>query len=247
GAPATAGDNVVRVQPRRGPATRDPNTFSLLEFLASNGGIRNDDPLISDLRGSIGNNKFIPGFGQLIRNPRELSTAARMGGRKPPMTLDQAREAAVNAGYIADHGDVTGGAARSTIDTLLQAIDEEARGRRRYRDGHGPPEREIDRAEELHQADGALDRALTREGFRPEDVTGTTRERTLEIMLREGMAHDPIGAYERAIMEEGVSGAEAGQFEPATDKIPGWDAVDDAGAAPGAGGAAAEGPEAGGA
>ena len=89
--------------------------------------------------------------------------------------------------------------------------------------------------------------ALTREGLRPDDVTGKTRERTLEIMLREGMVHDPVGAYERAIMEEGVSGAEAGEFEPTTEKIPGWDAVDDAGSALGAGDAAAEGSEGGGA
>jgi hypothetical protein len=245
---AAAGDNVVHVQPRRGPATRDPNTFSLLEFLASNGGIRNDDALISDLRGSIGQNKFIPGFGNLIRNPRALSTAERMGGRKAPMTLDQAREAAVNAGYIADHDDVTGGAARSTIDTLLQAIDEEARGRRRYREGQGPKAVEIDHGQELHEADGALDQALTREGLRPEDVSGKTRERTLEIMLREGMAHDPLGAYERAVMEANYYGAEAGQFEPRTEKIPGWDAVlDDGAAAPGRGGEAAPGQEAGGA
>jgi hypothetical protein len=49
-----AGGNVVKMPAKRGPAARDPATFSLLEFIASRGGLRNDDPLIGDVRGSIG-------------------------------------------------------------------------------------------------------------------------------------------------------------------------------------------------
>ena len=46
---------------------------------------------------------------------------------------------------------------------------------------------------------------------------------------------DPINAYERAVMEEDHNASEAGVVEPATEKIAGWDQLDDAGAASAAG------------
>jgi hypothetical protein len=144
---------------RKGPAARDPLTFSLLEFIASRGGIRADESMVSDLRSSIGrDNKFVPGFGQLIRKPRQLSTAERAGGRAAPMTLDQAREAAVEAGYLHDAGDVTGGEAQTTIRTLLDAIDGELRGNRLYREGHAPKQSERARADELEEHRAFIER-----------------------------------------------------------------------------------------
>jgi hypothetical protein len=57
--------------------------------LAARGGLDPNDRLIGDVRASIGSrNKFIPGFGLLIRNNG--------------LSLDRAREAAVEAGYLYD-------------------------------------------------------------------------------------------------------------------------------------------------
>jgi hypothetical protein len=59
-----------------------PRTLPLVQFLAANGGIGHNDPLINVVQGIIvGNNLFVPGHGPLIRK----------GG----MGLDKAREAAV--------------------------------------------------------------------------------------------------------------------------------------------------------
>lgn len=210
----------------RGPRARDPETWSLNEFLASRGGIDPTDPLIGDVHHSIGaSNKFVPGFGHLVRK----------GG----MRLDQAREAAVEAGYIHDNGAIGPGQAESTIKSLLDAVDGELRGNRVYRAGHEPDAKhnaEQHRADIEREAHGAL----TDEGI--EGVPDKTFARVVEIMEREG-ERDALVAYERAVMEETHYGAEAGENERVPDAIPGWDLPHDAGTAPGAGRAAAEGGE----
>ncbi len=210
----------------RGPKARDPATWSLLEFLASRGGIRNDDPLVADLRSSIGrDNKFVPGFGNLLRAPRLLSTAEQRGGRRAAMTLDQAREAAVEAGYLRDAGDTTGGTAKTTINDLLEAVDRELRGDKVYREGHEAAtkaEKPIDPGEEIHYINGEIDHALRETGTKPEHLDGKLRDRVIEIMQKEG-ERDPLVAYERAIMEETHYGAEEGKHERIQDHIPGWD------------------------
>ena len=62
----------------RGPAAMPEQNRSLLQFIGGRGGIRNDDALINDLRGSIGkDNQFVPGFGPLIRPYKQVSTAGR--------------------------------------------------------------------------------------------------------------------------------------------------------------------------
>jgi len=42
----------------------------------------------------------VPGFGQLIRNAKQLSSAARKSGRLEAMPLDRAREAAIEQGLL---------------------------------------------------------------------------------------------------------------------------------------------------
>jgi len=221
--------------PPRGPAAQPEETWSLLQFLAANGGIRADDPLISDLRGSFGGeNRFIPGFGQLIRPYRELSTAAKSGGRKAAMTLDQALRAAIDAGYIEEPGDVTGGAARRNIDDLLQAIDEEARGNRVYRRGYLPEGRPADPAEleyAQHQFMEGLNETAREFGS---ELTDKERARALEIWHHEGL-NDHGSILERLALETrdaASDAAETGGHEP---YIPGWDDAAFSRAAPRAG------------
>lgn len=93
--------------------------LSLVPFLARRGGISPDDPLASDLRGIIGDKLF----------------------RKGGMTLDHAREAAAEAGYIVNDGrggTENRGGGTSTVRTLLDAISQESRGRKIYRPGMEP-------------------------------------------------------------------------------------------------------------
>jgi hypothetical protein len=164
-----------------------------------------------------------------------------MGGRHAPMTLDQAREAAIEAGYLRDNGADAGRESTTDVRTLLDAIDRELRGQKVYREGHERAER-VDADQEAHyaeqhaQAVAELRDQFTAEGIDPKTVPDATLARVLEIMRREGES-DPLNAYERALMEEGHDASEAGQHQRTPDHIPGWDTVShDAGPAPDRGG-----------
>lgn len=109
-------------RPRRpgGPRARPEETWTLSEFLAARGGLDCNDRLIGDVRASIGSrNKFIPGFGPLIRNNG--------------MKLDRAREAAVEAGYLYDLGWISGAQAQTFVTDLLDAVARDLRGAPLYR------------------------------------------------------------------------------------------------------------------
>ncbi|HEX4044008.1 MAG TPA: hypothetical protein VHY10_20095, partial [Xanthobacteraceae bacterium] len=225
-------DLKVNTAAPRGPRARPEATWSLMEFLASRGGIDPNERNIADVRTLLGrSNKFIPGFGHLIRK----------GG----LALDRAREAAVEAQYLRDNGQTgaSAGLASTTTRDLLDALDDEARGRRRYREGVAPRETERDPAaiardaEEAAELNNALDAGLREFGIDPTALAPDLRSRTLEIMTREGEA-DPVLAWERAVGERDIDEAEAGQYERSAHAIPGWDEPDDAGAAPGEGGGA---------
>lgn len=215
----------VRPKAARGPRARPAETWSLLEYLASEGGIDPGDVLIGDVRGAIGtNNKFVPGFGHLIRK----------GG----MRLDDARRAAIDAGYLSDASDRSGGVSDSRVSDLLDAVDQELRGQRVYRRGAEGRERKFDPDEEQFRREQAFDAELAKYDVTPDMVSGEQRARAIEIMRREG-ERDPIAAYERAVMEdtERVNDSEAGVRIKT--EISGWDVPDDARAASGAGRAAA--------
>lgn len=101
--------------PKRQAPKRSGQPLSLLEFLAKNGGIDPKDPLAVDVRTILGMpNRFVPGYGMLIRPTGK--------------SLDNLREAAVEAGYLADVGRITGGEATSTINDLLDLVDRQNRG-----------------------------------------------------------------------------------------------------------------------
>lgn len=98
----------ARAAPQRGP-------LSLFQFLAQNGGIKDHG---GELRAMDLHKAFVPGFGRLVRE----------NGRP----LDVAREAAVEAGYLEDSGRHSGGESTSTINDLLDALSNEAHGRKHY-------------------------------------------------------------------------------------------------------------------
>lgn len=209
-------------KPARGPRARDPETWHLFEFLADRGGLR-PDPEMTAMFG--GTNPFIPGFGKLIRK----------GG----MGLDQAREAAVEAGYLHDApareaelgGTMQARPSESTERDLLEAMDRQSRGEKVYREGHEAKRPAFDPDEEMHAVETELNGALADVGMQPHEISGKVRERTIEIMQREG-ERDPLAAYERAVMEGTHDGAQANKNERLQDHISGWDQVShDAGAA----------------
>lgn len=213
-----------------GPASRDPTTFSLLEFIASKGGIDPKDPLIGDVRGLLGTkNKFVPGFGSLVRP----------GGIK----LDRLREAAVEAGYIQDLGFRGEGQATSTIDTLLESMDRESRGERQYRQGQTPEHVTAARQAQVQEEnrrhyEERIDEELQTSGVEPESLTGRQRDRVIEIMEKEGVS-DPLEAIEREAMEWVTDASERGTAERILDEIPGWDVPPQPGTASKPGGTAA--------
>jgi hypothetical protein len=162
------------------------------------------------------------------------------------MSLDRAREAAVEAGYIRDIGQTETGAGESTstISDLLELLDEEARGRRQYREGVGAPSREADPTEiardrhESEQVTAEFDAGMKEVEIDPASIDPALRARAIEIMNREGET-DPTIAFDQAVMEKHVDEAEAGEFERFPTQIPGWDEHPDAGRASHGGGAPA--------
>lgn len=122
---------IDRARPRY---ERPVRPVSLIEFLAGNGGIRSDEKMVAEIRQC--------GAGRLIRAPKHVSTAMRMGHVKVPAFLDAACEAAIEAGYL-PRG--------ATTNELLEAIDEDARGRKRFpfgTDSFDPASVELDNREE---------------------------------------------------------------------------------------------------
>jgi hypothetical protein len=233
GAAAAEESNVVRgPKAARGPRARDEQTFSLIEFLADRGGLR-PDPELAVIFG--GKNPFVPGFGRLIR--------------KTGMTLDRAREASVHARYLADAGErdardpelAQSGPSETTPSDLLSALDEEARGRKQYRNDYLPDRKgAADRDEHLRHLDSEFTHALREVDIDPQTIPDKQRARVIEIMEREGET-DPIVAWERAVMEQGEDVLETAGSKQSAEAIPGWDVPDVGGPAPGAGGPFASG------
>lgn len=121
--PVDLGDDLpLPITPRAKPVRRAP--MDLFQFLASKGGLRPDgiDPDPSrplgaraghDLKGMMGGNPFVPGIGTLLR--------------ENGMSLDRAREMAVEAGYFGDPNRTD-----FTVADLLDAMDQQRRGETRH-------------------------------------------------------------------------------------------------------------------
>ncbi|MDC7784786.1 hypothetical protein PQJ75_00775 [Rhodoplanes sp. TEM] len=121
GAIAKAWGRLQHIDRRRPAWERPRRPVSLFQFLAGRGGLRPD----GDIRYILDGIPLVPGRGALIRSSG--------------MTLDRAREAAAEAGYLRDPA-WDRGVSRSSINELLAAIHDEAHGRKRYPIGEEPPE-----------------------------------------------------------------------------------------------------------
>jgi hypothetical protein len=122
GALAKAWGKLQLIDAKRPRHARPVKPASLFEFLGKRGGLKHTPDLAYILDG----NPFIGGAGPLLR--------------QSGMTLDHAREAAVEAGYLHCDGWNTSRQATSTINDLLDAIDREARGEKVYPMGEEPYE-----------------------------------------------------------------------------------------------------------
>jgi hypothetical protein len=170
--PEIVGAGIVR----RSAPKRDEDKFSLFEFLARNGGLKP----APDLRVILDGNPFVPGFGRLIR--------------KDGMSLDKAREAATERGYIL--GEATGG--KSTlINDLLDLIDAEARGNRQYLGDREAGVSALDKERNRHYIERAIDAHIEETGARPDEKL---RAHAIRIMEKEG--GDAVDALEMAAMRD---------------------------------------------
>jgi len=108
--PVDLGDDLpLPIAPRAKPVRRAP--MDLFQFLASKGGIADNEG--HNLKGMFDGNPFVPGIGTLVRE-RGIS-------------LDRAREMAVEAGYFGDPNRTD-----FTVTDLLDAMDSQRRGETRH-------------------------------------------------------------------------------------------------------------------
>lgn len=207
----------------RGRAAAHPDTLSLNEHLASQGGLRPDPKLSAIYGGDRG--PFIPGFGPLIR--------------KSGMPLDEALRSAKEHGYMSDPHDAENGTAGAggrtshglTPNDLLDHLDAENRGQKLYKAGHLAATR-YDPEQEKHVVFGHVEAELEAAGHTLSDIDGKLLDRTVEIVHREG-ERDVLSAYERAIMEDAERYEAISNARDAVANHPGRDIPYDAGAAPG--------------
>ncbi|WP_461332379.1 hypothetical protein [Bradyrhizobium embrapense] len=179
---AAAYDRQKTAAPAAAPAPVGPRAQSLLEFIASKGGLGPDAELVAI--GGEGHTVNIEGVGR-----RKL---VRQGG----WPLDYAREAAEEAGYLRGGHNGT-----STVNDLLDAIDAEMRGQKRYPEGfegHVGKRETVARSErEQHEFDAhmrGIDDDLNAAGYG--QLGGDVRQRAVKIMADEGATADD--AVERA-------------------------------------------------
>ncbi|WP_202814546.1 hypothetical protein, partial [Bradyrhizobium pachyrhizi] len=183
---AKFGDEVAAAYDRQkaaaAPAPATPKAQSLLEFIASKGGLGPDAEL--EAIGGHGHTVNVEGVGR-----RKL---VRQGG----WPLDYAREAAEEAGYL--RGSHAG---TSTVKDLLDAIDAEMRGQKRFPEGFeghiGKREAAARSEREQHEFDAhmrGIDDDLNAAGYG--ELGGDVRQRAVKLMADEGASADD--AVERA-------------------------------------------------
>lgn len=186
----------------RGRAAADPQTWSLFEALAREGGLK-PDPELQAIFGTA--------RGPLVRK----------NGR----TLDDALRLAKDRGYMFDPADVSGAEGRVTLRDFLDHLDGESRGDRRYRLDHLPPEQNTAERDAHTILQRLYDEVAHSSGDANVSIDKAIENRVVQIMTREGEG-DVLSAFERAIMEdaeryEGIASARQNHSE--LSKIDGWD------------------------
>lgn len=200
------GERKVTTAPRTavvGPRASPRETWSIFQELAARGGLKPNGELRTIFGGK---NKWVPGFGPLLR--------------ENGMPLDRAIEALKESGHVIDPEELARREQSFRDNDLLELIDKEARGQKQYRVG-AEPETTIDPDEEQHRIEQHLDDALTQVEVDPKSLSPSIRSRILEIMQKEHVS-DPVEAFERAWTEEVQNAADQGHIER-TEHIAGWD------------------------
>ncbi|RWF46918.1 MAG: hypothetical protein EOS50_32880 [Mesorhizobium sp.] len=227
---AAAIDRIVSQQSPLGPAPKRP--ISLMQFLSGRtiGGIADESGELAAMGLS---RKFVPGGGALVR--------------KTGKRLDDAREAAAEAGYF-DHlyGDPERAVAESTPDDLLRLLKQEAGGEPAYsaRNDGGRQFEWLD-YERRRTAQTAY-RRLVEEVDNAASTLGIEHRLDDAVLVRAAELvddeTDPVSALERALDEDYRNYADAlaerGEEMPDVQDIPFFD--EDAGAGPAAGRAVGE-------
>lgn len=179
------GDAVADAYAKQGAKAPAEKPQSLLEFIASKGGLGPDAEI--EAIGGLGHTVNVEGVGR-----RKL---VKQGG----WPLDYAREAAEEAGYL--HGNHKG---TSTVNDLLDAIDAEMRGQKRYPqgfEGHvGKRESAVRSEREQHDYDRAI------QGFEADlenaghgEIGADVKQRAVKLMMDKGL--HPDEAVDRAVMQ----------------------------------------------
>lgn len=178
-----------------------PKSQSLLEFLASKGGLGPDAELAAI--GGEGHTVHVEGVGR-----RKL---VRQGG----LPLDYAREAAQEAGYLRGNHNGT-----STVNDLLDAIDAEMRGRKLYPEGFEGTvgKREAAAMSERQQAE--FDRHM--QGFADDlaaaghgELGPEVKDRAIKLMANERLDADTAVEHAlRQLEQEDATGALHGAIFP---------------------------------
>ena len=175
-----------------------PKAQSLLEFIASKGGLGPDAELAAI--GGEGHTVNIEGIGR-----RKL---VRQGG----WPLDYAREAAEEAGYLRGNHNGT-----STVNDLLDAIDAEMRGAKRFPEGFeghvGKREAAARSERETHEHDAfmrGIDEDLTAAGHG--ELGPEVKERAARLMANERMDADTAveNAFRQLEQEDAAGVARGG-------------------------------------
>lgn len=206
----------LRADLRKGAPAKAKKPESLIQFLARSGGMADD----GDLRGMDLQKWFGPG-GRALRKKDA-------GG----MSLDAAREKAVEAGYLHDTA-WDDGVSTSTVDDLLDAISRELGGDPVYSKNDIDLQNRLADRQAYEAQKVALDKALAevREAL-TDDLPEPIKRRAVEIAAAEDI--DGGDALERAIMESYHADDARPDTTDAGDDIPFGDVADDGGTGLGA-------------
>lgn len=140
--------------------------------------------------------QFLRGVGGLKADPElkyilDNSTSKLVRNGDKAMSLDRAREAAVEAGYLPQD---------ATVRDFLDAVSAEAGGNKQFRQGYAPAAGKQSTEGFAEEVNRHLDDALKEVGLDPAAVDDATRASVVAHMQTD--SHDVLDAYEKVIEEQ---------------------------------------------